>query len=234
MFDFREEKMFKKIFAYLIMFAFTITTVQSAPFKANANTKRIPAGTIFQIQILEDITTYSGGMGDAFTAFLLNEQATDASVILPAGSQIRGSIGNIQTAKRFSRGAKLYLDFDHVVTPTGRQIPLDLAVCKFDKIYYDGSLYKNLGYGEAVKENYDKAFDMTKNATNYGLSVKDTHPGLQYLTTPFCAAGGFLGGAGYFVWNSLADMVRKGEDVRIKAGDILEVKLLNPIDVPVY
>lgn len=228
--------MFKKnlFISFAVLLAFSTSFVFAGPFRANANTKRIPAGAKFQLEFLQTVNTYSDGIGDSFTAILKNEQASDSSIILPAGSVVRGSIGNLKTAKRFSRGAKLYLDFDHIVTPSGRQIPLDMAVCKYDKIYYDGGLYKNLGYGEAVKENYDKAVDITKRATNYGLSVKDTHNGLQYLTTPFCAVGGFIGGVGYFIGDSFADMVRKGQDVKINEGDILEVQLLNPIDVPVY
>ena len=185
----------KKIRAFvlvLIMMYISLTSVFAGPFKANANTKRIPAGTKFQIQIVQGVGSYSGGIGDSFSATLINEQSADSGVILPAGSVVRGSISDVKTSKRFSRGAKLYLDFDHVVTPSGRQIPLEMAVCKFDRIYYDGSLYKNLGYGEAIQNNYDRAVKITKNATNYGIDVKDTHPGLQYLTTPFCAVGGFL------------------------------------------
>ena len=224
----------KKLISLGILFIFSMTTAMAGPFKANANTKRIPAGTRFKLEFLQPVSTYAGGVGDSFTATLCNEQAADSNVILPMGSVVRGSIGEIKTAKRFSRGAKLYLDFDHVVTPAGRQIPLDMAVCKFDNIYYDGGLYKNLGYGEAVKNNGVRAVEITKNATEYGLSVKDTQPGLQYLTTPFCAVGGFIGGVGYFVGDSIADMFRKGQDVKIKAGDMIEVQLLNPIDVPVY
>lgn len=227
--------MFKKKFLItLIAFTFAVSTAMAGPFKANANTKRIPAGARFQLEFLQSVDTYAGGIGDSFTAMLKNEQTSDSGVILPMGSVVRGSIGDLKTAKRFSRGAKLYLDFDHVVTPTGRQIPLDMAVCQFDKIYYDGGLYKNLGYGEAVKDNYSKAVDITKKATNYGLSVKDTHNGLQYLTTPICAIGGFFGGVGYFIGDSVADMFRKGQEVKIEKGDIIEVQLVNPIDVPVY
>lgn len=224
----------KMFFIMFTILCFTANTVLAAPLKADAKTKRIPAGTHFKLEFLQPVSTYSGSMGDSFTAMLLTDQAFDKSVILPAGSIVRGSISEVKTSKRFSRGAKLYLDFDHVVTPSGRQIPLDLSVSKYDNIYYDGGLYKNLGYGEAVKSNYEKAVDITKRSTNYGLSVKDTHPGLQFLTTPFCAAGGFLGGAGYFVGNSVADMVRKGQEVKIEQGDVLDVQLANPIDIPVY
>jgi len=228
--------MFNKKSLILLMIVAMISAVPAfaGPFKANANTKRIPAGTKFQLEFLQDVDTFAGGIGDSFSAMLKNEQATESGVILPVGSVVRGSIGNLKSSKRFSRGAKLYLDFDHVVTPAGRQIPLDMAVCSFDKIYYDGGLYKNLGYGEAVKNNYEKAVEITKKATAYGYDVKNTHEGLQYITTPFCAIGGFFGGVGYFIGDSIADMFRKGQEVKINAGDVIDVQLINPIDVPVY
>lgn len=227
-------KRFKFILILFTLLCFTSLNVNAGTFKADARTKRIPAGTLFRLEFLNGVSTYSGGVGDAFSATLKNEQANDSGVILPLGSVVRGSIGDVKTSKRFSRGAKLYLDFDHIVTPTGRQIPLDMAVCAFDKIYFDGGLYKNLGYGEALKKNYNRAVEITKNSTEYGLSVRDSHPGLHYLTTPVCAIGGFIGGAGYLIGDSIADIFRKGEEVQINAGDIIDVKLLNPIDVPVY
>lgn len=212
----------------------SIMSVQAGTFKADARTKRIPAGTVFQLEFLQPVGTYSGGMGDSFTATIKNEQTSDTGVVIPAGTVVRGSINEVKTAKRFSRGAKLYLDFDHVVTPTGRQIPLDMAVCQFENIYYDGGLYKNLGYGEAVKANYEHGVEITRSTTEYGMKAGDTAPGMQYLTTPFCAIGGFLGGVGYFIGDSVADMFRKGQEVNINTGDIITVKLINPIDIPVY
>jgi len=226
----------KKLFILGLILCFTsINASLAGTFKADAKTKRIAAGTQFQLVFLQPVSTSANSDGDSFSASINNELRTENNtVILPQGSVVRGSISAVNTSKRFSRGAKLYLDFDHVVTPNGRQIPLDLSVRKYDKIYYDGGLYKNLGYGEAVKQNYEKGIDITKNATEYGLSVGDDHPGLQYLTTPFCAIGGFLGGVGYFIGDSVADMFRKGQEVSIKKGEVLNVQLINPIDVPVY
>ena len=225
----------KKIFCIILtLFVVSLSGNAANTFKADAKTKRIASGTQFDIEFLQNVSTSSAFDGDLFTAALKTELKTGSTVILPVGSVVRGSISTVKTAKRFSRGAKLYLDFDHVVTPNGRQIPLDLAVTSFDKIYYDGALYKNLGYGEAVKNNYEKGVDITKTATEYGYSVKDDHPGLHFLTTPFCALGGFFGGAGYFIGDSVADMFRKGQDVCIKKGDVITVQLINPIDIPVY
>ena len=224
----------KKILTILIAMFLVSNTAFAGAFKADARTKRIPAGTAFQLEFLQPVSTFSGCEGDSFVATMKNELATGSNVILPTGSVVRGSVAKVNTAKRFSRGAKLYLDFDHIVTPNGRQIPLDLAVCQFDNIYYDGSLYKNLGYGEAVQKNYERAVEITKNSTNYGLKAGESAPGIQYLTTPFCAVGGFIGGVGYWIGDGVADMFRKGKDVYINKGDVLTVKLLDPIDVPVY
>lgn len=224
----------KKFFILALSFLFAANTVMAGAFKADARTKRIPAGTVFQLEFLQPISTFSGCEGDSFVATLKDELSTDSNVILPAGSVVRGSVSQVNTAKRFSRGAKLYLDFDHVVTPNGRQIPLDMAVCQFDNIYYDGSLYKNLGYGEAVQKNYERAVEITKNATNYGMSAGESAQGIQYLTAPICAVGGFIGGVGYWIGDGIADMFRKGQEVYINKGDVLKVKLLNPIDIPVY
>lgn len=224
----------KKLLIMFLALVFCSANVFAGTFKADAKTKRIAAGTTFQLEFLQPVNTFSGTEGDGFTAILKNEIMTGSSVILPKGSVVRGSISTVKTAKRFSRGAKLYLDFDHVVTPNGRQIPLDLAVCHFDRIYYDGGLYKNLGYGEAVKENYDKSVEITKSATQAGLNVGDSVNGLQYLTTPLCAIGGFFGGVGYLAGSSVADMFKKGKDVYLQKGDVIEVRLINPIDIPVY
>ena len=224
----------KKLLAILIAMSLVSNTAFAGAFKADARTKGIPAGTVFKLEFLQPVSTFSGCEGDSFVATMKNELSTGTNVILPSGSVVRGSVAQVNTAKRFSRGAKLYLDFDHIVTPNGRQIPLDLAVCQFENIYYDGSLYKNLGYGEAVQKNYERAVEITKNSTNYGLKAGESAPGIQYLTTPFCAVGGFIGGVGYWVGDSVADMFRKGQDVYINKGDVLTVKLLNPIDVPVY
>ncbi len=224
----------RKIFILMLAFCLTSFCAFAGTFKADAKTKRIPAGTVLQLKFLQPVSTFSGCEGDSFTATLKNELSANTNVILPSGTIVRGSISKVNISRRFSRGAKLYLDFDHVVTPNGRQIPLNMAVCQFDYIYYDGGLYKNLGYGEALQKNYQRGVEITKNATKYGLAAGDSAPGIQYLTTPICAFGGFIGGIGYWIGDSIADMFRKGQDVYINKGDVISVKLLNPIDVPVY
>lgn len=206
----------------------------AVPFRADAKTKRIPAGTKLKLQVIDPISTVAGQEGDAFSAMLLEDQTSGASVILPAGSVVRGSINKITPVKRLSRGAVVYLDFDHVVTPNGRQLPLSMSVCNRAKITLDGGLYESKGYGEALQKNWVKTVEITKNATQFGVDAgEDAFTGAVYITAPICAAGGAFAGGVYLVGDSIVDLFRKGDDIMINQGAILEVMLTNPIDVPV-
>lgn len=220
----------------LLIFSLIIftNTVNAAPFRADARTKRIPAGTKLKIQLIDPINTVAQSEGDFFSAMLLEDQTSGTSVILPSGSVIRGSVSKIKPTRRLSRGAVIYLDFDHVVTPNGRQLPLSMSICNRVDLTNDGGIYGSKGYGEAIKKNWAQTVDITKNATQFGLDLgDDSFTGATYITTPVCALGGAFGGAAFFVGDSVIDLFRKGNDVIINQGSILEVVLSYPIDVPV-
>jgi hypothetical protein len=225
-------KRIKYILTIFILCLFA-TNAFAGPFKADAKTKRIPAGTTFQLEFLQPVSTFSGSAGDSFVAMLMNDQTAGTSVILPAGTVVRGSVAEVKTAKRFSRGAKLYLDFDHVVTPTGRQLPLSLSLMGLEKMTIDGGIYFNKGYGEAVQDNWKKCVDITKSCTNYGMKAGVSAPGIQYVTAPICAIGGVVGGGCYLVGDTVFDLFKKGQDVIFYKGTKFKSKLVYPIDVPV-
>ncbi len=223
-----------KVLALVVTLLIFINTVFAASFEADAKTKRIPAGTVLSLQLLSPIDTRTSSEGDYFNAMLLTEQVSGSNVILPSGSVVRGAIKGITQPKRFSKGAVLYLDFDHIVTPSGRQLPLAMGLTGITHLSADGGIYGSLGYGEAIQENWKKTKEITTNAIDVGLSAEDTMSGLQYLTTPFCAIGGVIGGAGYFIGDSIADMFRKGKSVYLKQGQVIGVQLTEPVDIPVY
>lgn len=225
-----------KLLAILFAAFLTVQTVSAAPFNANARTKRIPAGTKFTLQTLNPITS-TAPQGSEFSAILVNDQKANSDVILPSGSLVRGTLKSITPAKRMSRGAVVYVDFDHVVTPNGRQLPISLSIINRTDMTADGGLTTTKGYGDAVKKNWQKTKDITKTATNWGIETGDdwewTNGYGKILTVPVGAIGGGIGGGAYFVGDSVADMIRKGEDVYVNKGAELEVILVDPIDVPV-
>lgn len=223
----------KKIFAVVLSLLFTIQVAMAAPFSGNAKTKRIPAGTILSLKVLNVIDTAYTPSGSEFKAMLLTDQKADETndVILPMGSIVRGSVKGITPARRLSKGAVLYLDFDHVVTPNGRQIPLSLGFTGRTDLTYDGGITTTRGYKDAWLQTCKKSGDITKKAINWGEDVTDS--GFKYVIVPFAALGGVFGTAGYFVYGSVADAVKKGADVKIYQSDVINVQLMEPVDVPV-
>ena len=222
----------------LALFITLITTIQislAGPFNANAKTKRIPAGTKLTVQLLSPVTTSANLEGTDFTAMLLTDQTADNDVILPMGTVVRGNISKITPAKRMSKGAILYMDFDHVVTPNGRQLPLSLNIIGRTDLTYDGGITTTRGYSEAFKKTCEKSVNITKKSVNWGKEVGGNYwnGNMKYLSIPVGAIGGAFGTAGYFVYDSIADMIRKGENVYLEKGEELQVILIDPIDVPV-
>ncbi|CCY63391.1 putative uncharacterized protein [Clostridium sp. CAG:967] len=210
-----------------------VQTASAAPFNAKAKTKRIPAGTKFSLELLNPVSTSANIAGNEFTAIMITDQTADSDVILPMGSLVRGSIKKIEPAKRMSKGAVLYLDFDHVVTPNGRQLPLSLSVVGRTDLTYDGGITTTRGYKDALVENWHNTVDITKNATEWGGDVFDDIIVADQLMTGLGAVGGAIGGGAYYVYEGIADMIRKGKNVNLNKGDVLNVILVDPVDVPV-
>lgn len=223
-----------KLLILVLAVALFANAASALPFRADARTRRIPAGTKLKLQLIDPLNTVAGSEGDSFSAMLLEDQTSGTSIILPAGSVVRGCISKIKPTKRLSRGATIYLDFDHVVTPNGRQLPLTMSVCNRVDLTLDGGIYGSLGYGEALKKNWAKTVEIAQKSTQFGVDIgEDSFTGAVYLTAPVCAIGGAFGGGAYLVGDSVIDLFRKGEDVIINQGAILDVMLTNPIDVPV-
>lgn len=221
-----------KILSIILTIFLAAQMAMAAPFNANAKTKRIPAGTKLELKMLTPVNTIYNSQGSNFTAMLLTDQKAEDDVILPMGSIVRGNIKGITPSKRMSKGAILYLDFDHVVTPNGRQLPLTLNIVGRADMTFDGGITTTKGYADAWKQTCHKSGQIPKKAVTWGEDVANDS-GWKYVTVPISAAGGVIGSAGYFVYDSIADMIRKGKDVKLEKDEVLNVILVEPVDVPV-
>ena len=50
----------KNIVLFIMLIALSLNSAFAGTFKADARTKRIPAGTVFQLEFLQPVGTYSG------------------------------------------------------------------------------------------------------------------------------------------------------------------------------
>ncbi len=182
----------------------------------------------------EPITTRDFATGDLFTATVVENVKQNKKTILPTGTLVRGSIGEVKPAKRLSRAAKVAFTFDHIVTPQGRQLPMRAALCSYFKITPEGFVTSGGNYGTAMKHNVEKSGEYIQKATQWGInSGEKLFTGAQILTVPVGVAGGFVYGAGYLVFETIADLIRKGDEVIINQGQRFNIMLLDYLDVPV-
>lgn len=214
-------------------FAFNLKT-DAYQITADAKTKRIPMGTKLELEMANNVLSDNVSQGDMFTAYLTRDVRTQTTMILPRGTIVRGNVSNVVDPKRLSRSAILYLNFDHVVAPNGSQLPIKAGLAGTYTLDDKGGIKAGGNYGTAVKENWSESGSIIKNATQWGInSGEDWFKGGKYLVTPFAAVGGAIGGAGYFVGTSVADLFKKGNQVYIKKGEVFNILLLEPLDVPV-
>ena len=227
----------KKYFIFalsLLMIFGLLTCTQSAnarTIKADAQAISIPAGTTLKLELLAPVSTKVAAVGDEFTAMLKEDKIVNGQIALPAGSVVRGTIEKIVPTKRLSRSAVLYLKFDHVVTPTGRQIPVNAGLYNYAEITLDGGIYQNGNYGYAIKQNWENTKKIVKTTIDWG---KGTGENLQYVCVPVGAFGGVVGGAFYYVADDIIDLFKKGNDVTLPQGKTLEVMLTQPLNIPLH
>lgn len=222
------------LFAFLLFIVFYAQTSFAYHIKADAQTKRIPAGTKLQLEAASTVTTETLHKGDMFSAYLTQDIYTDGSVVLPKGTIVRGNTANVIRKKRLSKSAVLYLNFDHVVAPNGKQLPIRAGISSNLKLTDDGGIGGG-GYKEAFLEGADESGNIIKKSVNWGVnSGEELFKGGKYLVTPFAAIGGTVAGGGYLAYDSVANLFRKGKTTVITKGQKFGIMLLEPLDVPIY
>lgn len=203
-------------------------------FKAGLQSKRIAAGTIIQVRFLENLSSFQNKQGDAFTSCLEEDIKLNKKTVLPAGTLMRGTVNKIKKSKRFKRSASMYIDFDHLVTPDGRQLDLNLRLVDI-KLTKDGiGLSGGGNYRTSICDNFDDSVNLVRKSVDCGNNIGDKflygYP--KIVITPITATGGFCASTLMFSGQSIADMFRKGNDVLIQENQVISGKLLDPIDIP--
>lgn len=159
--------------------------------------------------------------GDEFFAEVTSEVYGDKGVIIPKGTIAHGKITQSGDAKRLGRSAWIEMDFDYLITPDGREIPIEgKMTTKMHPVAEAGKIaVQDVGYtlaGGAVGGFM---------ALNWlGLEAAIASQG--YTLAGGAAVGGAIG-------LGMA-LIRKGHDVLIAPGDEIRVKVNTSVSLPVY
>jgi len=226
-----------------ILISLVLTTIAQSSFAAtnktiNADiiTKRIPEGTVLNLKLLGPISSGNMQAGDPFSSMVTEDVKVNKTIVIPVGSMIRGSIENVKPKKMLSKGATIYLNFDHVVSPTGKQVPLNVGIYRNTALTYDGGLSSKTNYGTATVQNAHNTAKIVKTCTKWGWETGDKtlngYP--KYALAPISAVVSVPAAGIYFIGDSIVDIFKKGDDITFSQDDELKVMLVKPLDMPVY
>lgn len=205
-------------------------------FRADLQSKRIAAGTIVKIKFLENLSSFQNTPGDSFTACLDEDIKLNKKIVLPAGTLMRGTVNNVKKSKRFKLPASMYIDFDHLVTPNGKQLDLSLRLVDIQLTKDTLGVSGGGSYRMSVCDNFDDSVALVKKSVDCGNDIGDKflygYP--KIIITPITATGGFCASTLMFSGKSVVDLFRKGNDVLIQQNQVISGKLTEPIDIPLY
>lgn len=159
--------------------------------------------------------------GDEFFAEVVNDVEGDSGVIIPKGTLAHGKIAQTVEAKRMGRAAQITLDFDYLITPDGREIPIEgRMTTKLHPVVETSKIVaQDVGY--TLAGGVVGGFL----ALNWlGLEAAIASQG--YTLAGGAAIGGAIGLG--------AALIRKGHDVLIAPGDEIKVKINTSVELPVY
>ena len=203
--------------------------------RADIESQRIPAGTHIKIRFENSVNTENSSKGDSFIGTITQDIKINNNIVLPKGTMVRGRVGKLKKNNYLSRGAELALIFDHIVTPIGKQVSINAQISSFKGLTLDGTLSAGGGYIDAIEKNIDEGVNTLVNITNkgvkFGLSSAGGYPVI--LTAPLAVGAGAMAGGGIFFGKSISALYKKGDNVRVSTGDIMEIAIINNLDIPV-
>ena len=159
--------------------------------------------------------------GDEFFAEVTDDVYGDKGIIIPKGTLAHGKLTNTTAPGRLGKEASMDLAFDYLVTPDGREIPIEgKMTTKLHPVAQGAKIVaQDVGYtvaGGAVGGL------VALNWLGLGAAIAS-----QGYTLAGGAAVGGVAGLG-------VALIRKGNHVLIAPGDEIKVRINTSLDLPVY
>ena len=92
----------------------------------------VPAGTICDVLLLEDVSASKSHVGDEIHARLLEPILSDSHVVIPAGSVFEGRVMQAMRPRIPSRAGSLAIAFVAVRSPEGSRTPVSASLASVD------------------------------------------------------------------------------------------------------
>ncbi len=184
--------------------------------------KEIETGATLDMVVSTAITTGVSVSGDEFYGKVSKDYTVDGKVVVPKGTIVHGVVEVIQNPKRAGRNGFIATRFDYMVTPDGREIPIE-----------GGSTTRD-GKAKAAAKVVARSTAFTGVGGIVGALMALKYGGLGtavashgYSIAGGAAVGGVVGLVTAMVTKGKSAMIEPGTEIRVKLADSLALPTMN-------
>lgn len=176
---------------------------------------------ILKMTVSKVIDAKNAKENDEFFAEVSDDVESKDGILIPKGTIAHGSVARVAAAKNFSRNGLIDLKFDCLITPDGKEIPIQ------------GKMSTRLHPIQAASETavYNLAYTTAGGVTGGLLALSFAGMAATVSSQGCIVAGGAALGGSAGLAMALS---HKGKDVEIAPGDEILVKVHTNSQLPVY
>ena len=197
-----------KIFAFIFIHFLLFVSFISVNAQTDQSIYQIRAGTLIRVQMDNEINSRVASLNDTFTATIATPVKILDTVLLPVGTVIEGRVTKVKRASYGGKGGSLEVLFQTLQLINGGRLEIE------------GVLVNELKTESSPTANILTVIGGTALGGIVGAISKVENGAL--------VGAGVGAGAG----TSIA-FLRKGSDVKIKANEVFEIKLIKNVTLPV-
>lgn len=190
-----------------------------SPVVNEDDVKELKSGTRLDMALTTTMNTSTIAVGDEFFAKITHDYEVDGAVVIPKGTLIHGICQDQGGPGRMGRNGYLTTKFDYLITPDGREIPIEGKYSNKEGALKNAAKMVARGAGYSLAGGVIGALTVVKYG---GLAAVAATEG--YALAGGAAVGGAVGLG--------AAVLGKGKAQLITPGDKLTIKLAEPINLP--
>ncbi len=191
----------------------------SSPTVNTGDVRVVSPGTELELVLSTEIEAGETAEGDEFLSKISKDVMVDGRVVIPRGTVVHGVLSTLEGPKRAGRNGYINTRFDYLVTPDGREIPIE------------GNSTTRNSNGKAAAKVVGRAAGYTAIGGVVGTLMVLQYGGLAAAAASHgtaLAGGAAIGGAGGLT----IAMLTKGKSVMLQPGAEMHIKLNEPLKLP--
>ena len=190
-----------------------------SPTVHKGDVRLVTPGTELDLVLSTEIEAGENVEGDEFFGKIIKDVLVDGQVVIPRGTVVHGVLSIMEGPKRAGRDGYINTRFDYLITPDGREVPIE------------GDSTTQDSKGKAAAKVVGRAAGFTAIGGVVGTLVALQYGGLAGAVASHgatLAGGAAIGGAAGLT----VAMLMKGKSVMLKPGAEMHVKLNESLKLP--